>query len=123
MTRHECEREFKRLMAVLNGQGEALLIDEAGDATERIPADAPVPRVCVLCDVRLDDDEPVVQGYDVCEDCVPELEPLLLRQVVRLIYHGKRSIWHGVDRRWQDCEMCHGKGWIDGVVARWNGLL
>jgi hypothetical protein len=128
MTDDEREAEAQRLMAILQGQDDAGMIDEHG-TLGTMPNAQSYPPSCFLCSAWLDDDAAEVDGYLICEACAPEFEELLTRQVVCLICHGKRLIFWGPARPgaerhgWQSCEMCQGRGWIDGVVARWNGLL
>ena len=122
MTHNKRERESERLMAILQGHADAGMIDEHG-TLDAIPDAQPSPRSCLLCSARLDDDEPEHEGYTLCEDCVPEFQYLMTRQVICLICEGKRLIFHGPGKGWHACIMCHGCGWIDGVVARWNAVL
>jgi hypothetical protein len=122
MTQKERQEQIQRLVAALEGDMTAFMIDEAGEVSSA-PVDTTERRSCVLCNAYLDDDEPVIEGYDVCDDCEPELRELLPRQVVCLMCHGKRLSFHPIDHLWYDCEMCHGQGWINGVVARWNDAI
>jgi hypothetical protein len=118
VTYEEREAEAERLMALLHGDGNALVIDEAG-VTTPAPADDP-RRSCEMCFRWLDDDESPGDGLVVCDDCRPEYEVLVKQQVVCQICYGKRLIFQGPGRGWQDCQICAGRGWVDGVTAQWN---
>ena len=124
MTQQDREAETQRLMATLAGDGGLIEITEQG-AIEPIAADTTMEAPsCQFCYGWLDPDEGQdVMGLLFCEDCAPEAATLSQRQVVCLICDGKRLIFHGPGQGWQPCEMCHGAGWIDGIVARWNDAI
>jgi hypothetical protein len=119
MTLEEREAEAERLMALLNGEGDALMIDEAGGTKPPEPLSTR-RRSCEMCFRWLDDDESPSDGLAVCDDCRPEYEVLMKQQVVCQICSGKRLIFQGTGRGWQDCIICSGRGWVDGVTAQWN---
>jgi hypothetical protein len=122
MTHDEREAEAERLMAILQGEADPGIIDEHG-ILDRMPGPEAEQAECLLCHAYLDEDAEVIQGYTLCEDCIPEFRELIGLQIVCDICDGKRLIFHGPSQGWHACEMCEGRGWINGVVARWNGLI
>jgi hypothetical protein len=127
MTHEEREAEAQRLMAILQGDAEAGLIDERGRIADVEPVvDNDGPPICCVCDARLDVGE-IDHRYDenwtVCLDCGPEFEDLIARQVVCPGCQGKCLVFRGPGQGWHSCQICLGSGWINGVVARWNDLI
>jgi hypothetical protein len=129
MTSDEREREAQRLIAILQGHGDAALIGETGGIED--PPEPEDTRSCQLCSAWMDAGEGCeIDGDCFCEDCAPEAEMLSRLQVTCVICRGKGLCLRRVDpsdltakSQWLPCVMCHGKGWIDGILARLNGLL
>jgi hypothetical protein len=130
MSRKEREEEIIRLMKAMEGDGEFIEITEQGDIAPITLDWTDEAPLCQLCNIRLDPGVwQEVIGMLFCLDCAPEAETLSRLQFDCLICRGKRLIFWGhgqieADKHgWQPCEMCQGKGWIDGIVARWNGAI
>jgi hypothetical protein len=78
MTARERGVEAQRLMAILQGEGDPLMISETGEVE---PTHEQVS--CQRCYAYLDGDEGYeIDGQAYCEDCAPEIEVLRSLQVV-----------------------------------------
>jgi hypothetical protein len=127
MTIDERKEETVRLMALLAGSGDPLMITESGEVqapdAQTTGEDEPC---CPYCGVPLDDlddgEGGTVDGEGYCAVCFVAVMWLSTMQVVCRHCRGKRLLWGlatagEVKPTWYACEACQGRGWEPGHLV------
>jgi hypothetical protein len=119
MTHQEREAETQRLMAILQGEGDPVMITESGEL--QISADD--RPYCHYCFAYLDDGEGrTIEDDDYCDVCFVAVLWLMHQQIVCRDCAGKCQVYapvtvDAVKSSWQTCPTCTGKGWEPGHIV------